>query len=151
MEKIEFKDYPNLETPIDANNLNQMQTNIEENIDNIENALLEISEVIEKGVNANGTYIKYKDGTLICRFCLDTKTINTTYHFVSGTWAYPAKFIEIPNVQATPNNWNTNLIVAKVNANLETCSFMTQQMSIATMTPVDEGAWVNLFAFGKWK
>ena len=29
MEKIEFKDYPDTSTPIDATNLNKVQTNIE--------------------------------------------------------------------------------------------------------------------------
>lgn len=142
MEKINFT---NGQAPaLNGTNLNKLQENIEQ-------AISEETDIIEKGVNANGTYIKYKDGTLICRFCLDTKTINTGYHFVSETWAYPAKFIEIPNVQATANNWNTNLIVTKVNAGLETCSFMTQQIDLLSMTPVDEGAWVNLFAFGKWE
>lgn len=32
MEKIDFKDYPNLTTPIDSNNLNQLQKNTEKGI-----------------------------------------------------------------------------------------------------------------------
>lgn len=32
MEKIDFKDYPNLTTPIDSSNLNQLQKNIEKGI-----------------------------------------------------------------------------------------------------------------------
>lgn len=54
MEKINFV---NGESPyISATNLNNLQNNVE-------NA---INGIIESGSNANGNYIKYADGTLIC-------------------------------------------------------------------------------------
>lgn len=54
MEKINFV---NGQSPyISATNLNNLQ-------DNVENA---INGIIESGSNANGNYIKYADGTLIC-------------------------------------------------------------------------------------
>lgn len=34
MEKIEFEDAPSTATPIDADNLNQVQTNVENALDN---------------------------------------------------------------------------------------------------------------------
>lgn len=54
MDKIDFvnKGQP----AVNDTNLNLMQ-------DNIENA---ISNVVEKGTNTNGTYIKFSDGTMIC-------------------------------------------------------------------------------------
>ena len=55
MQKINFQDLPSTTTPLSANNLNQLQTNVE-------NA---INGVIESGSNANGSYVKYSDGTLI--------------------------------------------------------------------------------------
>lgn len=55
MQKINFQDLPSTATPLSANNLNQLQTNVE-------NA---INGVIESGSNANGSYVKYNDGTLI--------------------------------------------------------------------------------------
>lgn len=54
MEKINFK---NGQAPaLNATNLNQLQTNIE-------NA---INSVVESGTNSNGNWIKYSDGTMIC-------------------------------------------------------------------------------------
>ena len=54
MEKINFV---NGQSPyISATNLNNLQ-------DNVENA---INGIIESGSNANGKYIKFSDGTLIC-------------------------------------------------------------------------------------
>lgn len=43
-------------TPLKAFNLNKMQDNIEE----------AINGVVESGSNANGSYIKFTDGTMIC-------------------------------------------------------------------------------------
>ena len=49
MNKITFKDYPDTTTPLNANNLNQMQTNIEsaieDNITSIENIESNVAEV----------------------------------------------------------------------------------------------------------
>lgn len=49
MEKIEFKDYPSVETPINSNNLNKLQANVESAIDsantNITNAQNNIDDI----------------------------------------------------------------------------------------------------------
>lgn len=61
MTKINFQ---NNITKANADTFNTMQ-------DNIENAIN--SDVVESGSNANGEYVKFVDGTLIC-----TKTISGT-------------------------------------------------------------------------
>lgn len=57
MQKINFNDLPDTNTPINSSNLNQLQTNVE-------NA---INGIVESGSNDNGSYIKYADGTMIQR------------------------------------------------------------------------------------
>lgn len=52
MNKIEFQDYPSTETPLNAENLNQMQTNIEEEINKAKTVTLTGGWL--HGVNANG-------------------------------------------------------------------------------------------------
>ena len=59
--------------------------------------------IIERGSNANGEYVKYADGTLICTkqtVIPKTQAVTTDYGGVFGTaaigWTYPATFIAAP-------------------------------------------------------
>lgn len=55
--------------------------------------------VIERGSNANGDYVKFADGTLICRSPGVNKTITANNNMdYAGTW--PAVFIDTPAVSA---------------------------------------------------
>ncbi len=55
--------------------------------------------VIERGSNANGDYVKFADGTLICRSPGVTKIIQANNNMdYAGTW--PAVFIDVPAVSA---------------------------------------------------
>jgi hypothetical protein len=49
--------------------------------------------IIESGSNANGEFVKYADGTMICTILLSPAT--------STTWTFPIAFSSAPNVQAT--------------------------------------------------
>ena len=93
MEKINFK---NGQAPaLNATNLNQLQTNIE-------NA---INSVVESGSNNNGSWIKYSDGTMICR-----KSIPFTDVAINNSWdqffissdiecgKFAQEFVETPNI-----------------------------------------------------
>lgn len=55
MEKIIFKDYPNTETLIDAENLNQLQDNVEEAITEVKN---EIPTKVSELADANDYALK---------------------------------------------------------------------------------------------
>ena len=101
MNKIKFENLPSKKTPLSAEILNTMQ-------DNIEKA---IGEIIESGSNSNGEYIKFSDGTMICR-----KYINFGQKAISNKWGsfyesekitignYPEPFIEIPQIFIMPLN-----------------------------------------------
>jgi len=59
--------------------------------------------IIEKGSNANGEYVKFADGTMICRLVRNESVAVTTAYgslfFGSGSaWTYPAAFTSSPAV-----------------------------------------------------
>lgn len=88
MEKIIFEDLPSTKTPLNAENLNKIQ-------ENIENA---INGIVESGSNENGTYIKFADGTMICmqNFVLTVAITNS-----EGNGYYARVESEIPNYPQT--------------------------------------------------
>lgn len=61
--------------------------------------------IIERGGNANGDYIKFADGTMICfRNMSDTIAIDTSllggFRSANITWTYPVPFVTSPIVQS---------------------------------------------------
>ena len=79
------------------------------NTTNKNNLVSAINSVVESGSNANGTYIKYADGTMICikKIKFTNVVINTVWGSVYETASalnfgdYAQEFIEIPNVSIT--------------------------------------------------
>ena len=142
MDKINFvnKGQP----AINDTNLNQMQTNIENAINAIK---------VESGSNTNGSYIKFSDGTMICR-----KYINFGQKAISNTWGsfyesekitignYPKPFIEIPQIFIMPLN---TFFIEKDSTSISKTSwgdfYATRPASATMYIPVD------CFAIGKWK
>lgn len=61
---------------------------------------LPTGSIIERGSNANGEYVKYADGTMICTFAQTiTLNINTAYNtvfFALPSWTYPVAFASNP-------------------------------------------------------
>ena len=52
------------------------------------------------GSNANGDYVKYPDGTMICHIRNKVTTFGNTAN-LQFTWTYPVAFIELPTVQSS--------------------------------------------------
>lgn len=143
MNKIKFENLPSKKTPLSAEVLNTMQ-------DNIEKA---IGEIIESGSNSNGEYIKFSDGTMICR-----KYINFGKKAITTTWGsfyesekmtignYPEPFIEIPQIFIMPLN---TFFIEKESSSISKTSwgdfYATRPASATMYIPVD------CFAIGKWK
>lgn len=142
MEKIIFEDLPSTNTPINANNLNQLQNNIEN----------EINGIIESGNNANGRWIKYADGTLICASHI-IKTIENTslwngfYIGVIGGISFPLAF-------ATIYSCNVDLYCYKNLWKMSGGIFDTTGISnMYTISPESFTEKVNIVvtAVGRWK
>lgn len=64
--------------------------------------------IIERGLNANGEYVRFADRTQICIFELNEAAYDISTAYLGGfrgggvIWIYPAPFAAKPAVQATP-------------------------------------------------
>lgn len=112
------------------------------------------SAVIERGSNANGEYVKFADGTMICTFNSgylgsDKSTLNTC--------VFPAAFISKPKVYPAISLYEEN-----VNTTLATGFVFTARAKDISLTyckvaaislngvPLSNGEG-NLIAIGRWK
>ena len=143
MEKIQFK---NNEAPyLSAENLNQLQTNIE----------TAISEVVESGSNENGEWTKWADGTMICTLTktftgVDITTVWGSLYESSSALNLgnlPQTFIEPAKIFIFPNR---TFFIERSNAGNQA----TQWGSFYPVRPVSESDFnlgVDCIAIGKWK
>ena len=114
--------------------------------------------IVESGSNANGSYIKFSDGTMICiRTITETTDCNQGWgslfvKTIPGPWNFAQEFITIPHVQITlltttpVSCWLINYgqpSVTKTNFS---------NISIARAVASDSVSFqANIFAIGKWK
>jgi len=90
-----------------AYNFDEMKSVIEQMKD------IEIPDVIEEsGSNANGSYLKFADGTMICSVAMTVtdQAINNAYGSLfqgARTWVYPASFTERPSVYCSEFRWGS--------------------------------------------
>jgi hypothetical protein len=69
-------------------------------------------EIIERGSNANGEWVRYADGTQICRAAWSIDYTFSTTLFMEAQWTYPAPFVvgELPEVwgilNTTGGDWD---------------------------------------------
>lgn len=140
MTKITFV---NGTTPaVNATNLNQMQTNIE-------NA---INGVVTKGNNANGNYVKFQDGTLICYASkTGTSSLSDYWSFANRTNAisvtFPSTFVTTPSVSL-----GLRLENAQVSGGISGTT--TTRFSCIILKPkgvTDTNYSFDYIAIGKWK
>lgn len=75
------------ETPLSAQNMNKIENQLEKNTN-------DIAVIIESGSNDNGSWIKYSDGTMICR---NTFTVQAIINKpAGGNWYYAQPNINKP-------------------------------------------------------
>jgi hypothetical protein len=111
--------------------------------------------IIERGSNANGEYVKFADGTLICTKRLTTTgAISTTYGsmFVrSGISAgnYAAPFVAIPTVSAIPEQTSPGYRFIGFDDSISTTAWpqfgLVDAVSRASTTTT-----INFIAIGRW-
>ena len=145
MNKIDFVN--NGQPAINDTNLNQMQTNIE-------NA---INGIVESGSNANGNYIKFADGTMIC-----TKKVTGTaeiteqyynyfYHTGDNDYFdlgnYAQEFIAVPVLNVTFYGGNAQWIGSMSDVG----TLHIAKLHLIAPNSKSAGAYYNVIAIGKWK
>lgn len=151
MEKINFENLPSTNTPINAENLNLMQ-------DNVENAINSIG-IVESGSNDNGKWIKYADGTMIItqEYVVATATTSVTMGSLKRIGIkippdFPIAFIEPPNVQITLFHcwlgWLLGIEGEPTATNATGGNYIP--MASAEKTTI-ENIKVQILAIGKWK
>ena len=120
--------------------------------------------IIERGSNANGEFVRYADGTMICRIqnpLLDHTGSLSSSTRLYGTWLYPSTFIEPPQTsmdcgvdnganfigcnRANVINWGTNTATTSLTSRNFSIFFSS---GVSTTNARVEN--VNLIAIGRW-
>lgn len=160
-------------TPINTTNLNKIENGIAANdtaIGNLsnlntsskDNLVTAINSVVESGSNNNGSWIKFADGTMICKF---TQIINVA---VTNAWGslyggkfsvhdYPQEFIDIPEASITLVANNDGNYGGWIGNNGGTDDIRPTKKNIGEFvmlrpTTTSNGYYkVQVIAIGKWK
>lgn len=75
----------------------------------------QLAVIVESGSNANGSWTKWSDGTMICRQKIETGTVNINiswgnvyvYSQNGVDYNFPQEFIEEPILSVSPGNCHT--------------------------------------------
>ncbi len=108
-----------------------------------------IDSMIGSGSNSNGYFIKFPDGTMICKTYVASQTTDSTGRV---TWTFPASFLtgEIPAVTITP----VASLSSTQNANIGTTPTSTAVVFLHTMNNAAINSQAVRYcatAIGKWK
>lgn len=111
--------------------------------------------VIESGSNANGTYIKWSDGTMICSIyaVVTDQAIANAYGVLyqsTRMWSFPAAFASPPNVQCSNFKWGSSGSWGANGVSGSTSSATLRILDVAAKsagTNTEFGA----FAVGRWR
>lgn len=165
MNKIEFVN--NQEPAVNAENLNAIQTNVENAINSVDQVLTDLvadvgdlDTIIETGSNSNGNWIKFKNGTLIV-----TQIYSTTFnswsawgsmysHDLNNPPVYPVTFVSAPAVSVTTSHSGSNFWMyerGQVSGNQ-----LQSSPSVGCVRPNNPGSsnvtvTAYVIAIGKWK
>ena len=108
---------------------------------------------IEKGTNANGTYVKFADGTMVCygRVTLNSLNMQSAWGslFISAKLptTFPATFFAAPIISVTMENLTDNGAIW-MNESSDVGSFNGRFVRGAALTFTGTMGWM---AVGRWK
>ena len=109
---------------------------------------------VHYGSNANGSYVRFADGTQIC-----WGSVTLTYSSVAvldKVWTFPAAFLSNPSVQATDNMLSTGMSARHIHARYRGSSLTPTSVAIEVIHDNDgfvSGNTVrtDVLAIGRWK
>lgn len=110
--------------------------------------------IIESGSNANGSYVKYADGTMICRHKIITTLVMTTatgscYRSIITDWTFPVAFVGTYFFSVQPfSTSDTRHVWGSVQNAISPTS-----ATYCVLSPIST-TWelhVSLSAIGRWK
>lgn len=109
--------------------------------------------VIERGSNANGTYVRYADGTQICWLytVVTNQSITNAYgsfYQNTRTMVFPVAFSEVPSVSCSCFKWGTSASWGTI-SDISTSTFLPRAIDIL---PRDTGTSTSIAyqAIGRW-
>lgn len=161
MNKINFQDLPDTTTPLNANNMNQLQTNIEDAIDGI----------IETVEGTNATAVKYADGTLVqygvlpkTGFMTTTSASSTVqginwYRSEVGSITFPVSFLSgsTYSINFTPRSTSSGarVYIPRITGTKTNSACLVQLIGVEDFLETSPGYMrlteVDWQAIGKWK
>ena len=152
---------------VNASDLNEIKNAVNTNDDNMgllsnlttpnkSNLVGAINSIVESGSNANGDYIKYSDGTMICTKKVTgqvkiTSTWGNLYDtgdnpFDLGNWAIP--FIDVPIVSISFYGANGQWVEG---FQTSTTKEKVGKITIASATSKTANSYYNIIGIGRWK
>lgn len=110
--------------------------------------------IVESGSNANGSYIKFSDGTMICSRVTDVITMNiniawgSLYEGSVDMGQFPISFVETPAISIV--SFSSGMLIEQAGANATNSSWGL--VTAVRPTAVQNvSARFYLIAIGKWK
>jgi hypothetical protein len=108
--------------------------------------------VIETGANANGTYVRYADGTQMCWNTFSENIAIATgllggFRDTGRTWTYPAMFVGGASIQVSSGSTGAFGGFATGTTGNNGCSIF----STAITTQTASARVINVMAAGRWK
>ena len=119
-------------------------------VDNFDNT----KAIIESGSNANGAYVKYADGTMVCSFnhtteMLASSATGSVFRSSRLTWTYPVAFISVPDVAiSTYSSSNGFIWAGTATENDTTASSVGAYLFASAVTGT---GYLSFMAIGRWK
>ncbi|NDW44268.1 DUF2793 domain-containing protein [Ruegeria sp. PrR005] len=111
--------------------------------------------IIEQGNNANGRYIRYADGTQICRHVMQATYTNAAR--LAASWTFPSVFSAAPHLIPVMRERNTSntLDGVALSGSYSVCSNSIVTTACACVvygSGFSSGnyIWLTLFAIGRW-
>lgn len=146
---ITFKDLPNTETPVTAENLNS----------NFNELDIKIGSIIESGSNANGNYVKYSDGTMICYNRVNVGNIPITNQtgnlYISDNLEsfgdFPKSFISLPSISIGSESDDNTRYFWVIKSNRQTGGRFRGFRLVSPISVTLSNAVVSYTAIGRWK
>ena len=158
MEKIIFEDLPSTKTPLNAENLNKIQENVETAINETNTNLKTlINGVVESGSNDNGNWIKFADGTMICYGDKNLSPITVDVAWGSmyesankyDLGSFPQEFKAVPSLSIIQKDGATVWLETLGGATTTTNLGLTWLVS--PVVRVGKDCILSYIAIGKWK
>ena len=110
--------------------------------------------IVESGSNANGSWTKFADGTMICRVTKQTNDeltypLGQLFRTGSTRWVYPVPFVTVPQISAFPASGAgyTWVSIGQSAALNSECDFGV----FSAVKRADVKPFVSVTAIGRWK